>query len=168
MTSEYVGKPWWGKYRGTVTGHETKSGKIGALMVSVPTVFPDGTSVEAMPCVPYAGRDVGFFILPTENSHVWIEFEQGDPDYPIWTGCYWGDDETGPVDSPNADIKVLRTKTCTLTLNDVDGEAGITLETAEDLKLTINGDGIELTTGEGSLKLSGSQLSVNDGALEVD
>ena len=21
---------------------------------------------------------------------VWVEFEQGDPDYPIWTGCYWG------------------------------------------------------------------------------
>jgi uncharacterized protein involved in type VI secretion and phage assembly len=46
-----------------------------------------------MPCTPYAGRDVGFFAIPPVNSNVWVEFEQGDPDYPIWSGCFWGMNE---------------------------------------------------------------------------
>ena len=44
----------------------------------------------ALPCVPFAGINAGFFAVPAIGSAVWIEFEQGDPDYPIWAGCFWG------------------------------------------------------------------------------
>ena len=43
-----------------------------------------------MPCVPLAGKQMGTFVVPPIGAGVWIEFEQGDPDYPIWTGCFWG------------------------------------------------------------------------------
>ena len=33
---------------------------------------------------------------------VWIEFEQGDPDYPIWTGGFWGTGGGGARSSPLA------------------------------------------------------------------
>jgi hypothetical protein len=42
-----------------------------------------------MPCVPAAGIQAGFFIVPPVGFQVWIEFEQGNPDYPIWTGGFW-------------------------------------------------------------------------------
>ena len=28
--------------------------------------------------------------VPPIGAGVWVEFEQGDPDYPIWVGCCWG------------------------------------------------------------------------------
>ena len=43
-----------------------------------------------MPCAPFAGSGVGFFALPPVGANVWVEFEGGDPDYPIWSGCFWG------------------------------------------------------------------------------
>ncbi len=44
----------------------------------------------ALPCVPAAGIQSGVFVVPPIGSQVWVEFEQGDPDYPIWTGGFWG------------------------------------------------------------------------------
>jgi hypothetical protein len=29
-------------------------------------------------------------MLPPIGGQVWMEFEQGNPDYPIWTGGFWG------------------------------------------------------------------------------
>ena len=52
----------------------------------------------ALPAVPYAGDGVGFFMIPPIGASVWIEFEHGDPDYPIWTGCFWAD--AGPAAGP--------------------------------------------------------------------
>ena len=165
MTLQKSGGSWLGKYRGIVTSQPDKQGRIS---VSVPDVFPDGTTKPAMPSVPYAGEGVGFFAIPKENSKVWVEFEQGDPDAPIWSGCFWDEEEDdGPDSSPNADKKVIRTKHCTITLSDVQGDTGITLQVGDSIKLIIKDDSIELTTGQGSLVLSGAQLSVNNGALEV-
>ena len=59
-------------------------------MVQVPDVLGVIPSSWAMPCVPAAGIQAGCFIVPPIGSQVWVEFEQGDPDYPIWTGGFWG------------------------------------------------------------------------------
>ena len=37
-----------------------------------------------------------------------MEFEGGDPDHPIWTGCFWGLGET-PVVPALAETKVFKT-----------------------------------------------------------
>ena len=62
----------------------------GRVQARVPDVLGDGESGWAMPCVPFAGQRSGFFALPPVGAGVWVEFEHGDPDYPIWTGCCWG------------------------------------------------------------------------------
>jgi len=38
-------------------------------------------------------QGVGLFFLPPKGANVWVEFEGGDPDYPIWSGCFWSDGE---------------------------------------------------------------------------
>src|SRR5438876_1042709 len=63
---------FYGKYEGVVDQNLDPLGK-GRLLVKVRTVFRDG-KVWAEPCVPYAGPDVGFFMMPPTDSHVWIEF----------------------------------------------------------------------------------------------
>jgi uncharacterized protein involved in type VI secretion and phage assembly len=157
---------FFGKYRGKVVNNVDPL-QLGRVQVSVPAVLGDGSMSWAMPCVPYAGPGVGFFAIPPVDANVWVEFEGGDPDYPIWSGCFWGVGEV-PALPAVAETKVLKTDVGTITLNDLPGVGGITIETATGMKIVISARGIEIDNGQGgSIKLTGPQISVNNGALEV-
>jgi uncharacterized protein involved in type VI secretion and phage assembly len=157
---------FFGKYRGTVENNLDPM-QQGRIQVRVPAVLGDGRLSWAMPCTPYAGPGVGFFAVPPVGANVWVEFEGGDPDYPIWSGCFWGTGEA-PALPAIAEMKVLKTSTATITLNDIPGAGGITIETATGMKIVFNVTGIEITNGQGGgIKLTGPQVSVNNGALEV-
>ena len=68
----------------------------------------------------------------------------------------------------DAEMKVLKTDTATVTLNDLPGAGGITIETTNGMKIAITVSGIEITNGQGAtVKLSGPQVSINNGALDV-
>jgi uncharacterized protein involved in type VI secretion and phage assembly len=154
------------KYRGTVENNIDPM-QLGRIQVSVPSVLGEGRMSWAMPCVPYAGSGVGFFAIPPMGANVWVEFEGGDLDYPIWSGCFWGVGEV-PAMPAIAEMKVLKTDMGTITLNDLPGVGGITIETTTGMKIEINALGIEITNGQGgSIKLTGPQVSINDGALDV-
>jgi hypothetical protein len=161
---------FYGKYRGIVYNNLDPM-QLGRLQVYVPAVYGDSTMNWALPCVPFAGPGVGFFMLPPVGANVWAEFEGGDPDFPIWSGCFWGDGEV-PVTPAVEQTKVLRTDGITLTLSDVPGAGGFTLEVnppavAVPIRLVCDSSGLELTTGSSSVKLNRVSVSVNDGALEV-
>jgi len=83
---ERVRYRFFGKYRGTVTDIDAGTLRIKA---NVPAVLGQQETGWCMPCVPYAGPNVGMAFLPEAGAGVWIEFEGGDVSYPIWTGCYW-------------------------------------------------------------------------------
>ena len=163
-------KQFFGKYRGKVENNLDPM-QQGRVQVSVPAVLGEGRLAWAMPCVPYAGSGVGLFAIPPNGANVWVEFEGGDPDYPIWSGCFWGLGEV-PALPALAQMKVLKTDGITLTLSDLPGVGGFTLEvgppvTPMPLKLTFNVSGIEISNGIASIKLTGPQISLNNGALEV-
>ncbi|WP_405930688.1 phage baseplate assembly protein V [Streptomyces sp. NBC_00827] len=80
---------FYGKYRGSVVQNVDPLG-MGRLLVSVPDVFGVFPTSWAMPCVPLAGLQTGMFVVPSQQAGVWVEFEGGDPDHPIWTGFFWG------------------------------------------------------------------------------
>ena len=56
--------------------------------------------------------------IPPVGANIWVEFEGGDTDYPIWSGCFWGTGEV-PASPAVADMKMLKTGSVTLTLNDL-------------------------------------------------
>jgi uncharacterized protein involved in type VI secretion and phage assembly len=162
-------KQYFGKYRGKV--ENPKPDDKGRIQVSVGAVLGDSTLSHAMPCVPYAGPGVGFFAIPPKGANVWIEFESGDPDRPIWSGCFWDPDDrndSAPVSPAVADKKVLKTNVGTITLDD-SASGGITIETTKNpkMKLAIDSKGIEITNGSASVKLSNNTVSINGTALEV-
>jgi hypothetical protein len=161
---------FFGKYRGKVENNIDPM-QQGRIQVSCPAVLGDGRLSWAMPCVPYAGRGVGFFFIPPMGANVWVEFEGGDPDYPIWSGCFWGKAEA-PAKPAIAEMKVLKTSGTTLTINDLPGAGGFTLEVgppvvAMPLKMVFNVSGIEISSGAAKIKLTPISVSINDGALEV-
>jgi len=157
---------FFGKYRGHVENNIDPQ-QMGRVQVSVPAVLGEGTLSWAMPCVPYAGSGVGLFAIPPNGANVWVEFEGGDPDYPIWSGCFWGLGEV-PALPAIAEMKVLKTAAGTITVNDLPGVGGIKIETILGAKIEITARGIEIDNGMGgSITLMGPQVSVNNGALEV-
>lgn len=157
--------PFYGKYRGVVSDNSDPN-NLGRIRAKVADVYGDEESGWAMPSVPYAGSSVGLFLIPPTNASVWFEFEHGNPDYPIWTGCFWADNEV-PVSPASADKKVLKTGAGTITLDDTQGSNSITIETTNSLKIKMDQQGIEISNGSQKIMISSSSVSVDDGALEV-
>jgi hypothetical protein len=87
---------FYGKYRGQVLENLDPKG-IGRLLVSVPDVLGIVPSSWAMPCVPMGGLQMGTFIVPPPGAGVWVEFENGNPEYPIWVGFFWGSAAETPI-----------------------------------------------------------------------
>jgi uncharacterized protein involved in type VI secretion and phage assembly len=159
-------KTYYGKYRGVVTDNLDPMGK-GRIKARVPDVKGDGECSWALPCVPYAGDQVGWFMLPPVNALVWIEFENGHWDHPIWSGCFW-DDSQAPASPAVPEMKVLQTDTATITIDDTDGASSVSIETQDGMKITMDSTGITLDNGQGSTtEPSGPSVKVNDDGLQV-
>lgn len=156
---------FYGKYRGKITDNKDPLMQ-GRVRAKVPAVFGDDETGWALPSTPYAGSGVGFFFIPPIDANVWIEFEGGNPDYPIWTGCFWSAGDV-PVLPALPDTKVIKTNTATIKLDDLPGIGGITIETKSGLKIVMNVSGIEISNGAASVKLTPASVSINNGALEV-
>lgn len=157
---------YFGKYRGKVENNIDPM-QQGRIMVSVPAVTGSGSLNWAMPSMPFAGNGVGFWAIPPNGANVWVEYEGGDPDYPIWSGCFWGVGEA-PATPALPQLVVLKTQNCTLTLSDLPGVGGVTLETATGMKIKMDATSLEITNGMGaSIKMEMLSVKVNNDALEV-
>ena len=161
---------FFGKYRGLVASNQTDPTRRGRVEVTVPAVLGEQT-VWAMPCVPYAGKNVGFHMLPPVGAGVWVEFEAGDPSYPIWAGCYWASDDVAASDEMAA-VKFIRTDKFTLRIDDKTGElvikhnSGAKL-TVSLLKLQLEAAEVESVAKMRNLSVSAASVSINDGTQEV-
>ncbi len=165
MSTQYLGK-----FRGVVTDNQDPL-QIGRVRARVPDVTGDQECGWAMPCFPFGGNGMGFFALPSVGAGVWIEFEHGDPDYPIWAGCWYGTLAEVPPELLAPPYKKVLLKTeggTSITLDDTPGLGGITLEMASGQKITMSATGIEIDNGLGAkISMQGPQINVNNGALEV-
>jgi hypothetical protein len=91
----------FGKYRGVVISNRDPQ-QLGRLRIWVPSLFPTPDNATptsdtdpsvtdwAWPCLPFGGSaDQGLFFVPEEKSKVWVEYEEGNLDSPIWVGVFW-------------------------------------------------------------------------------
>jgi uncharacterized protein involved in type VI secretion and phage assembly len=170
MSDDSANEFFFGKYRGVVTDIEDPY-KMGRIKARVPDVFGDDESGWAMPCAPFGGSQTGFFAIPTVDAGVWIEFEHGDPDYPVWSGCWWGSASEMPAELLSPPYKKMMIKTeggNSITLDDTPGSGGITLETADGQKIKLGTTGIEIDNGMGAtITLVGPKVAINNDGLEV-
>jgi uncharacterized protein involved in type VI secretion and phage assembly len=164
---------YFGKYRATVLNNVDPM-QMGRLMVQVADVSNIIPSSWAMPCLPFAGIQNGFYVTPAIGSGVWVEFEQGDPDYPIWVGCFWGSAAEVPALAlaapPAMQQVVLQTvQMNTVVISDVPGPTGgILLKSTSGALIAINDLGITIDNGQGAtIVMTGPSITVNEGALQV-
>ncbi len=164
---------FYGKYRGTVINNIDPM-QLGRVQVMVPDVSQVVPTSWAMPCMPFTGKQMGMWVLPQIGAGVWVEFEQGDPDYPIWAGCWWGSAAEPPALAlaapPAVPNFVIQTQAQnTLMISDVPGPTGgILLKTTTGAMISVNDIGITISNGKGAtIILAGPTVTINQGALAV-
>jgi uncharacterized protein involved in type VI secretion and phage assembly len=167
---------YYGKYRGTVLNNVDPM-FTGRLLVQVPDVLSLVPSTWAEPCVPLAGPTgppMGVYLVPPIGAGVWVEFEQGDPNYPIWSGCRWG----SPADIPTLALAglpispsiVLQTAgQNTIMISDLPGPTGgIMLKSTTGALILVNDVGITISNGKGAtIVMAGPAVTINNGALTI-
>jgi uncharacterized protein involved in type VI secretion and phage assembly len=164
---------YFGKYRGVVVNNvdPEQRGRIQAIVPDISNVIP---TTWAMPCLPIGGVQMGVFGVPLIGAGVWIEFEQGDPDYPIWTGCFFGTVAEVPALSKTIP-PVVPGITCQtplqngIAISDLPGPTGgIMLKSATGAMIIVNDTGIYIQNGKGaSITLVGPTVTINNGALTI-
>jgi uncharacterized protein involved in type VI secretion and phage assembly len=143
-----AGKKYYGKYRGVVLNN-VDSQQIGRVQVSVPDIGPISSS-WALPCLPAAGLNSGILAIPQRGASVWVEFEQGDLDHPIWVGGFWNSATEVPESAEALPPD------------------GILLQTSTGAMISLSEAGIVISSGKGaSVSLVGPTVDINAGALTV-
>jgi uncharacterized protein involved in type VI secretion and phage assembly len=97
-----------------------------------------------------------------------VEFEAGDPDHPIWSGCFWGEGEN-PADPPEEKIRIFKTESFSIIM---DESKGITLEVKspavkKPLKMVFDSSGIEIKDGSSTINMTDSKISVKSNEIEI-
>ena len=162
---------YYGKYRGTVVNNVDPLNE-GRLNVQVPDVLAVTPSTWAMPCFQSAGKQMGSWALPQVGSGVWVEFEQGDPDFPIWTGCWFGSAAEVPAVALAAPPAVPNIVFQTQNQNSIAisnmPAMGLLLKSATGALIQISDVGITLSNGKGAIiTLARPSVTINAGALVV-
>jgi hypothetical protein len=178
MTGKEHKKQYFGKYRGTVLNNIDPEFK-GRIQAIVPDVLGAVPTTWATACVPITGNpglQSGVFAVPAIDASVWMEFEQGDPDYPIWTGCFWGSPAEVPIPAlmgdpatPNIVLQTIGQNTILMSGDPVTGiilSCGLPLPTMPSI--TISQAGIIISDGKGGMiSVTEGVVTVNLGALIV-
>lgn len=163
-------RQFFGRHRGQVVSNVDPLIK-GRLQITVSQAL-GATPVWALPCVPYAGANLGLFAMPEVGGGVWIEFEAGDPPYAIWTGCFWADGDI-PREDAGPDIKFFRTNKATIRIDDAKGEILIENDSGHSITMTTSEITIKASiinqeaSGGRKVVLSAASFKVYNGNLEV-
>jgi len=169
---------YWGKYRGTVVQNIDPERK-GRLLLSVPDVLSLLPSTWAEPCVPLAGPTgppMGVYMVPPIGTGVWVEFEYGDPNRPIWVGCRWGLQsdipplaQLGNPADPNIVIQSLLQHSIMISdMPPTPATGGIILKSTTGAMIVVNDSGIYLSNGKGAtITMIGTAIDFNVGALTI-
>lgn len=167
---------FFGKYRGTVINNIDPEQR-GRLMLMVPDVTHLIPSTWAEACVPLAGPTgppMGVYMVPPIGAGVWVEYEHGNPDHPIWVGCRWGAAsdvpplaKAGLPVAPNIVMQTLGQNS--LVISDLPGPTGgIMLKSLTGASIIVNDTGIYIQNGKGaSITMVGPAVTINQGALAI-
>ncbi len=155
---------YYGKYRGQVTANDDPS-SLGRVKAKVPRLLDDVELGWALPAFPYAGtQGEGFFAVPEVGTGVWIEFEEGDLSYPLWTGTWYGSGQVPQSATPAQ--KVLQTPSGHTIVLDDDAKS-ITITDANGNVLSMDGGDIKLTAGQATtVTIDGPSIVLVAGASE--
>jgi hypothetical protein len=169
---------YFGKYRGVIASNEDPELK-GRIQAIVPDVLGAVPTTWALPCAPITGNpglQSGIYAVPPQGASVWMEFEHGDPNLPIWTGCFWGSATEVPPPAllgiPGVPNILLQTVGQNTIFMSGDPKTGVIISCGPPIpampSITISEAGIIISDGKGGMITIGEgTVTINLGALVV-
>lgn len=156
---------YYGKYRAFVVDNADPE-NLGRVTAQVPSVLGTEVTGWALPCAPYGGLDgQGLFLIPDVGAQLWVEFEEGNPNKPIWTGTFWRASDMPPENAqkPEPTTRMLQTAAGhRLQFDDESGDERITLAHTGGSELVMEPDGNLILTNE-----AGATLTLDNASSEV-
>jgi hypothetical protein len=150
----------YGKYRGIVSDNSDPT-NIGRIKARVSELLGTVDTGWALPCAPYAGDREGQFTVPPVGAGVWIEFESGDLSRPIWSGCWWGENQV-PEDNAGTQatppLKIIRSETGLMVTLD-DNNRKITVSDANGSNM------LEIKVQEGKVTIKAATKAIVEAPL---
>lgn len=152
--SKQLDEKRFGKFRGFVVDVADPE-KRGRVRLKIPSVLGDAESSWALPCAPFGGgAGFGLFAVPPVDSQVWVEFEEGDINRPIWVGTFWQTADDVPEEAAKDEPTTYLLQTPSghrLQFDDEAGEEAVTLFHSAEASLSIDKNGsCQLTDAGGS------------------
>jgi len=161
--TEQVRSRFYGKYRGIVRDIDDPD-SLCRIKAEVPAIYEDQVSPWAFPALPFAGQSHGVVLLPEIGDGVWIEFEAGDINRPIWNGCWFAAGERPQPDGNRA--RLLATTAGHKIVLDEDQDQ-IQLRHPGGAEITMSAGEIVFKLGLCELKISRNEISLNNGMVKV-
>jgi hypothetical protein len=102
--------------------------------------------------------------LPPVGAGGWIELEQGDPDFPIWSGGWWA--RQGNCQLPRCSRASIRSRSSRQAnrrshFGHVGPTGGVSLCTTSGALITVSEAGIVIEIGQGaSITLTGNKVHI--------
>jgi len=155
---------FYGKHRGIVTDNNDPDG-IGRIKVQVPSVMGETEVGWALPAFPFIGDGHGFFMLPEVDSMVWVEFEAGNPDFPIWSGGFLTQNQSRP-DPGDVAVRVIVSKNSHKVVLDDDADK-IVVEHSSGGTIEMTASEITVSVGGSKMVMSTTSISFNDGVVKI-
>jgi uncharacterized protein involved in type VI secretion and phage assembly len=145
---------YYGKYRGFVVDNRDPE-KRGRLKLTIPSVLGESQTGWALPCLPFGGlTHQGLFMIPDIDAQMWVEFEEGNVDKPIWVGVFWQQESDTPEEAAKAEptTRMLRTPSGhVLQFDDASGEEQFRLAHPAGTEMTIDPQGtVNITDASGN------------------
>lgn len=173
-------------YRGFVADNNDPE-NLARVKVKVPQIYGEDYIPDywAWPRGMPAGKNMGLFIMPNKDDCIWVTFENGDTDYPVWEHGWWADGEvpaeaknngTNPsnivlqgvkghrieIDNNNNRVKVSTKRGIALV---IDEKSGVTIE-ALNKDVTINSGTSKVVISSGEVSITAGSISVG-GSFQV-
>jgi uncharacterized protein involved in type VI secretion and phage assembly len=160
---ERAGTTFYGKYRGVVTDVDDPEDRC-RIRATVPAILGEHPCGWAMPAAPFAGDGHGFVMLPKVGSGVWIEFEAGQLDNPIWSGGFWARGERPAPEGESLRV-IVSEAGHKIVLDDDANELRIAHGAGPEIMMSANE--IAITVGACEIKVSATKISFNNGMIEI-
>ena len=132
---------YYGKYRAKVVDINDPE-KRGRIRVMCPKILREYKSAWCEPCIPVAFDLGGDFALPKINEFVWIEFESGDVNKPIYTGGLWSKNMS-PSESYNEKQRLITWGDCIIEMDEDSNTVKIAVGSSS---IVVSEDSIELVS----------------------
>ena len=148
----------YGKYRAKVINN-TDPEFMGRIKVSCPYVYGESESPWCLPCMPIIGVERGIYSPPQIGDTVWVEFEGGNTEKPIYTGGWW---TKGNVPTTDPDIEVFVSKAGhRIVIQNRAGSESITVLEKHGHNIVMNNTGIVVEAVGKDITLRGNRLFFN-------